>query len=116
MSQAPDVGLVPAGLDLTQLRTSSDGAALGPCTQGLAPPQLSVTLPLPVPCDTALTALSPSSLWTDVAPRLPVRQRLPSTICNCSRSSVACHPLPATPPKPPPWGPWRHPSSAAVGP
>lgn len=42
MSQAPGEGLVPASPDLTQLRTSSDQAVLGPCTQGLAPPQLSV--------------------------------------------------------------------------
>lgn len=100
---------------LAHLQTSSDYAPLGLCAQGYVPCQLSVTFSPSFPF---VTKLCPPLVPLDgyCSPRLPVRQRLPSTTCNYLRSSAAWRPLPATPQKPPPWVLWRHPSSAAVGP
>lgn len=106
-------------IDLTQLRTSSNWSPLGLCIRGHVPHQLSVCLfPSLSRCDTALTKLCPPLVPLDgcCSPRLPVRQRPPSTTCNYLRSSAAWRPLPVTLQKPPPWAPWRPPSSAAVGP
>lgn len=81
----------------------------------------------PVVCDSSLSicakaltkAMSPPPfvpLDGCCSPRLPARQRPPSTTCSYSRNSAVWRLLPATPQKLPPWVLWRPLSSAAVGP